>query len=140
MTGQNFCASAVESWNLMTRNAARFTVVEGIGHMFTFLGELFICCTTSFIAYLILTNSSYYQQNLHSPLTPTIVIAFLSFVIGSNFMSVYGIASDTILHCYCMDEEMNNSAVNAKRSLHDFMKIHVQERQGLLGGQLSSSV
>jgi len=138
MTGQNFFPAAWDSANLMFRNAGRFSVTAGIGHLFTFLGEMFISLTVTLIGYTIITNNTWYQQNLHSPVVPTVCFAIISYVIGSNFMSVYGIASDAILHCYCMDEEMNASAINAKKSLHDFMKVHVAEREGLLKGPLSA--
>ena len=54
-------------------------------------------------------------------------------------MSVYGTSADTILHCYCLDEEINASPINAKRTIHDFMKLNVSDREGLLKGQNSSS-
>ena len=54
-------------------------------------------------------------------------------------MSVYGTSADTILHCYCLDEEINASPINAKRTIHDFMKLNVSDREGLLRGQNSSS-
>jgi len=116
----------------MLRNAAKFAITSGIGHMFTFIGELFIAFITTLIGHSILTQVSYYEERLHSPVVPTVLIFLLSWIVGSSFMSVYGITADTILHCYCMDEEMNSDAVNAKKSLKDFMKVHVQERQGLL--------
>ena len=54
-------------------------------------------------------------------------------------MSIYGTSADTILHCYCLDEEINASPVNAKKSIHDFIKLNVSEREGLLKGANSSS-
>ena len=73
MTGQNFFPAAWDSGKLIARNAARFNVVAGIGHLFSFIGEMFICMITSLIGYLIITHSSYYQQRIHSPIVPTIV-------------------------------------------------------------------
>jgi hypothetical protein len=44
---------------------------------------------------------------MSSPLFPILFIIITSFVIGSIFMSVYGTASDALLQCYCIDEELH---------------------------------
>ena len=69
--------AAWDSGKLMMKNAARFNVAAGIGQLFSLIGELFISLTTSLIGYLIITHSSYYQERLHSPITPTIVLLSL---------------------------------------------------------------
>jgi len=46
---------------------------------------------------MILTSADYYKNKLFSPLLPTIFILGLSYIIGNIFLSVYGMAVDTIL-------------------------------------------
>lgn len=38
---------------------------------------------------------------------PAILVAFIAHYIGSVFMEVYGIAINTILHCFILDESLN---------------------------------
>jgi len=44
-------------------------------------------------------------------------------------MGVYGVSADTIVHCFAMDEEMNNgSAVHAPERLQDFAEVHLSKK------------
>jgi hypothetical protein len=40
---------------------------------------------------------------------PMLIIFVISFTIGILFMSIYGLAIDTIFICYCLDEIENPS-------------------------------
>lgn len=65
--------------------------------MFIFIGRLFVCATTTIICYAIITNATYYSDKIFSSIAPTILFVIISYVIGSLFMSVYGMAVDAIL-------------------------------------------
>jgi len=77
------------------------------------------------IGYLILTKTSL-QNDILSPFAPTLVFFFISYVIGHNFMSIYGMAADTIIHCYCIDDESHekDGAQHAPELLRQFIQSH----------------
>jgi len=37
---------------------------------------------------------------------PILVILILSYTVGSAFLNVYGLAIDSILHCFVLDEQI----------------------------------
>ena len=49
------------------------------------------------------------------------MFALISYIIGSNFMSVYGTSADTIIHCYCLDDDVNKGAQHAPEELKEFL-------------------
>ncbi len=54
-------------------------------------------------------------------------------MISHVFMSVYGCSADTIVQCYCMDEEMNGRAKNAPEIMKKFVDgAGDEKRAGLL--------
>lgn len=147
MTGDGFCKSAEDAFYLSARNAVRLGVVHGLGALFSLFGEVFISAGTAAFSYVILTQTEYYRNTVVTPAVPTLVImhfqtdnliacflqliAFVAYIIGSNFMSVYGTAADTIIHVFCMDEEAHNHcAKHAPELLVEFMHEHTNE--GLL--------
>lgn len=77
-------------------------------------GKLFIALLCTFSGYLMITNIETFSLNIYSPFVPTIVIFYdirqiffvISFVIGSLFMDVFAIGSDTILLCYCLEMDI----------------------------------
>jgi hypothetical protein len=128
MTGESFCQAAQDSFYLALRNAGRFATVHGIGALFVFFGQIFITFVASIIGYAIITQSTYFQQALYSPITPMIFFILVSLIIAHVFMSVYGVSADTIIHCFCMDEEMNTSAQNTPPALREFVDNHVSAK------------
>lgn len=46
-----------------------------------------------------------------------------SFVIAHLFMSVYSISAEAILQCYCMDQEMNGTAIHAPQVIRSHASI-----------------
>lgn len=125
MTGKSFCSAAKDAFFLALRNPVRFSIVGGIGAIFTALGRMFISLSSAIIGYMIITKSSSFHLN--SPVVPTILFAIVGFCIGSVFMSVYGTASDAILIVFTMDEEIEkehfnkSSAANCPEPLRDFI-------------------
>lgn len=95
-----------------------------VGEIFTVLGNMFIGISSTVIGYLILTQISYFADNIVSPVVPTLGFLIISFVIGSLFMNVYGMAVDSILLCYIADSELNSKSGGAKSippSLKEFL-------------------
>lgn len=107
--GTNFCQAAKDAFFLIFQNPTRFALMSGLGELFLLVGQLFITFTTTCIGYAILVNSDTYSKNLNSPLLPCIFFFFISYVISLMFMAVYGMACDTILQCFCVDEDISKS-------------------------------
>ena len=71
-----------------------------------FLGKLFIVCANAAICYALLLYWNTPKKEITSPYFPCIVAGIIGYVVGAIFMSVFSFASDTILQCFLLDEEL----------------------------------
>ena len=79
--------------------------------MFNLIGKLFISSSTGVIGYLLITRVDQYSEKLNSPILPTIVMVLIGWVVGTIFMSLYGMSGDAMLHCFALDEDLNGKVV-----------------------------
>jgi solute carrier family 44 (choline transporter-like protein), member 2/4/5 len=84
----------------------KFGFVQGFGDFYELIGEFFITLLTGYIGYVILSKAEPYKSELFSPLLPTVFIVIIAFFVGNMFMSLYSIATDSILVCSILDEEI----------------------------------
>jgi len=125
LTGKNFCLAAKDAFFLILRNPLRFGVVNGIGAIFIFFGKVFVASITALIGFLVITKWDRFSAQLYSPFIPTFVMFVFAYAIGAVFMTVYGLASDAILACFVVDEELNQKknapARHCPESLRTFL-------------------
>lgn len=65
------------------------------------------------IGYLCITNIQQFKDELSSAYLPTFFMAVVTFTVGGLFMSIYGMACDTILQCYLVDVEVNKGQASS---------------------------
>jgi len=103
----------------------RFGLVYSIGGIFMFIGRMFIVCATALLSYIMLTEWPYFYDRVSSPYFPSIVAGLIGYLVGAIFMSVFSFASDTILQCFFLDEEIgvskNRPAGNRPPIMNDFI-------------------
>jgi len=58
ISGKSFCLAAKDAFWLIYTNSGRFSIIEGIGHIFIDVGRYFIAITTTVCAYIVVTNKS----------------------------------------------------------------------------------
>lgn len=122
MTGEGFCQATQDAFHLLLRNAVRFGMVHGLANIFLFFGQLLVAITSTLLGYVIITNADSFTEELISPVTPTIFFFLSSYMVAHIFLSVYGISADAIIHCFAMDEEINDgAALHAPKELREFV-------------------
>jgi len=125
LTGKNFCAAAKDAFFLIIHNPLRFGVVSSIGSIFVFFGKVCIASASTLIGYIIITKQSAYKDSVYSPLLPSICIFVCAYAIAAVFLSIYGLAADTILACFVVDETLqkknNKGALHCPPSLEKFL-------------------
>lgn len=106
ITGKNFCSSAWNAFLLILKNALRFGTANAIGFIFNFIGVVFIGMVNGSIVYIMLHYVPAYTGLVQNWIAPSCIGIGQGLMIGIMFMSVYGFASDTILQCFLVDEEL----------------------------------
>ena len=134
LNSSSFCGAARDAFFLILRNASRFLAVGSIGAVFMFLGKWVITLGAAYIGYMIITDASPYKDEIHSPIFPMVVYILIAYTISGFFMSVYGMACDTILQCFLADEELcaknRGAPSHSPELLVDFMGRERDKDQG----------
>lgn len=107
ISGKGFISSSYEGFYLMFRNAMRFSALSAVSFILVIFGRLLIALTTAITGVLIITNVQKFKDEIYSPVVPGICFGIIAYMIGAFFLTVYANAADTILTCYCIDEEVH---------------------------------
>ena len=99
LSGESFCSSALNSFLLILKNAAKFGFVEGIATVFMFIAKFFVAILTTVTSFFVL-NAMVKVGSVYAPL---FAVFFLSFVIASIFIEIFDTGANTILQCYLLD-------------------------------------
>lgn len=110
LTGKNFCSSAMAAFILALKNSSSFIITNGIGYLIQLLGKLSITTGNVLIAYIMLTQLEGVSAGAQSPFPPLLIVAVVSYVMASIFMSVYAITSLTLLQCLYADVDLCKQA------------------------------
>jgi solute carrier family 44 (choline transporter-like protein), member 2/4/5 len=108
LEGKSFCSAARDAFYLSYRNLALFGIVKSLANIFVLFSSLMISSLTALVGYLLITNIDQYSTSIYSPVIPTIAFWFIGLIISLIFMTVYGIAADTLCVCLSIDKEINN--------------------------------
>jgi len=128
LASENFCTSAFNAFVLILKHSAKFTMVQGIGNIFMFLGKMTIASLTTLIGFLIIENWVQIEESLNSPVLPLLVIFFISYTVGAVFISVFSVSSNAILQCFLIDtdiseQEGREGAKHRPESLYNFIRL-----------------
>ena len=93
LTGESYCTSAINSFILILKNAAKFGFVEGIAGCFMFIAKFFISIMTTLVSYFVMNA----MVKVSDPYGPLFVIFLLSYMVASIFIEIFDTGANTIL-------------------------------------------
>lgn len=121
ITGKNFCASARESFYLIVRCAGQFAISHSTTKFFIGLGKTFIVTLCCVIGYMFITKIEPYKSEIYEPIFLTIVFAIASYPIASAFMTLFEMAANTLLVCYCIEIDLAKGRSRCPSGLKVFL-------------------
>ena len=102
LSGEGYCSSAINSFILILKNAAKFGFVEGIAGCFMFIAKFFIATITTLVSFFVMNA----MVKVSSPYAPLLVIFLISYLIATIFIEIFDTGANTILQCYLLDREV----------------------------------
>ncbi|GBN50088.1 Choline transporter-like protein 1 [Araneus ventricosus] len=102
--GDSFCASARKSFGSLTANILKIAAVDCIGDFILFIGKMGVTISIALIALEILKN----VDGLNYIWIPVAISCVFAFLCCHCFLSVYEMAIDTLMLCFCEDCQMND--------------------------------
>ena len=121
LKGDSFCTAAWEGFGLIVRNLGRFTALTAIGSIFSIIGTIFIAVASGVIGYFVITEVSYFSDDLNSCVLPVVLFIIIGLILGLVTMNIFGVSGDALMHSFLLDEEINKGQAKAFPELQKFM-------------------
>jgi hypothetical protein len=106
LSNESFCSSAINAFLITLKNSVKFAMVDGMAHIFMFIGKTCITVSTTFLGFLLIKPMLPEGQSITNPFVPMLVIALISYMISAVFIGIFDASANTILQCYLMDMDM----------------------------------
>jgi hypothetical protein len=103
--GKKFCFAAKDAFWLIFRNAARIAICAMLAPFVRKFGVLFIMVFTTYFGYQLLM--AVFADEISTPYGACFIYLLIGNVVGRLVMNVFGMAVDTALQCFVIDEELN---------------------------------
>lgn len=113
----NFCDSAKAGFYMSIRNASRFTALSLSSFLLTIVGKGLVTALNVFICYLIIG-----AMGIGNAPVFCFLVGIIAFFVSSIFMEIYEFSSQTILHCFVMDSEIEGPKQKTPDSLRPFLE------------------
>ena len=128
ISGNNFCESAKEGFYLVLRSTTQFAITHGTTRVFMAVGKVLIIAITCFMGYLAITEIADYRNKIYSPVFLTVLFGVASYPIASAFLTLFEMAANTILMCYCMELDLvKNGNPRCPPGLKNFLRNYMSE-------------
>lgn len=105
--GDGFAHSVCSSFALVWRNLFRVAAVNTVSSIIFIMCKVSVALMNAGIVCGVLTFHPYYKDTLSSPLGPTMMVLFSTYVVASLFFIVFSSTIDTMFLCFLVDSEVN---------------------------------
>lgn len=119
-----FCKAAWDSFCLALRHAGRFSSAGMIGSIMMLLGKGTIMSFSAALTYILI---KYQYPEVSQPLVGSAIVAMVSYLVASLFLSVFSFSCTALLHCFIMAEDQGYNATTPK-SLQPFLDLSDEQK------------
>ena len=119
----------MDGFFLMLRNALRFGLSVTIFNVFAFMGRALISLGTCFFGYFLVTRIDRFSLKIYDTTPFILIFLATSYLISGVFMAVWNLACQTILHCFCIDEEVGEAKGGKAKYVPGPLKDFVDSRK-----------
>ncbi|CAM9763460.1 choline transporter-like protein 1 isoform X2 [Lampetra fluviatilis] len=98
-SGTDFCASALEVFELLSSRPLRIVPLVAQGNLLVFLAKMLVVAVTAFFSILVLN----FQPNYHLWVVPLGLVCLLAFLVAGCLLSLLSSVSDALLVCFLLD-------------------------------------
>ena len=127
----NFCGAAKKCVEVMTTNFVSFAVLSGVVNLFLIFGTILISVGVTLIGKLLLVLYGKWRNIEFETIGPLFIIFLIAFIVSLLFNEIFEISSDTMLHCFVLEESSKITSRNCPdkiRSIVDDMNPHQKLR------------
>lgn len=108
VTGESFCSAAWNGFLLNLKHGMKFAFANVIAKLFIFIGKVGIVCGNCFTLVFIMDYITKDSEEVKSIWGPVILVAFVTYLAASLFLSLFEEAVMALLTALCCDLDMND--------------------------------
>lgn len=105
----------------MTEYFLTFATLSGLVELFLIMGTIIISLTVTFLGYYLLKWYGDLMNVQFETIGPIIIILIISITVSLLFNNIFEISADTMLHCYILEDRLNQRLKYAEYSCPDKM-------------------
>lgn len=124
VNGTHFCKSACDAIATLASNALRVIAINSVGAFVLFLGKVMVVAITAGTGGIFMMK---YHPNLTYVLAPLSIVAIFSYLIAHCFISIYEMAIDTLLLCFCEDCRVNDGSPGSEYFMSKSLMVYVKK-------------
>eukprot|EP00299_Pterocystis_sp_00344_P017473 c8748_g1_i1.p1 GENE.c8748_g1_i1~~c8748_g1_i1.p1 ORF type:complete len:581 (-),score=121.13 c8748_g1_i1:23-1606(-) len=124
----SFCEGAHASFKVLSANMDKVFAVNSVGDFFLFICKISVSSLSALLCVVILQN---HFTEVENRAAPAMIVFLLSYLIGCNFFGTIELSIDTILICFCHEEEQVQANPNYKPYMSDDLKQFIESSQKL---------
>ena len=119
ISGDSFCTSAWNGFLLNVKHGLKFYWANFLANAFILLGKVAIIVLNLGSLYLIMKYvTKDIDEGVHLG-APMIVVGFVTFMTASLFLGLFDEAVIALLHCLCVDTDLNGEPIHGPPTFHD---------------------
>lgn len=123
LTGKSFASSARRAFAVLSFNAFKVTAVNTIGDFLLFLSKILIVLITLWTGAKLVQDR---QPELTFVWSPLIVSGLSAYFVAHCFLSVYEMAIDALLICYCENRKAQEGDGNSALPASNTSRVLIQ--------------
>jgi hypothetical protein len=124
----SFCEGAHHSFKVLSDNMDKVFAINTVGDFLLFVCKFTVALFSGLICMVILDK---HYPEVANPTIPAMLCAALSFVVAAQFFGTVEMAIDTILICFCHEEDRVNDDPNYQPYMSDDLKAFIERHQAL---------
>ncbi|XP_039264968.2 choline transporter-like protein 1 [Styela clava] len=124
VNGTHFCKSACDAVATLMSNALRVIAINSVGTFILFLGKLLVVAITAGIGGVVVMR---FHPNLTYIAAPVGIVAIFAYLIAHCFLSIYEMAIDTLLLCFCEDCRVNDGTPGREYFMSKSLMAYVKK-------------
>jgi hypothetical protein len=123
-----FCEAAKTAMHVIIQEGSAMAVLNGATYVFSFFGSVLITLSTGGAVYLVASHWPYEdftgkdsENAVTDVMAVTVVAMLIGFIVSAIFMSVFDMASDTLLYCVGFDRLKGHRCPTAPPELQELI-------------------
>lgn len=120
VSGDSFCMSAWNAFLLHMKHCLKFGFAKFLASMFIFIGKVSLVVVNCCSLFMIMKFVTHDVEEVSSIMAPVVVVAAMSYVTASIFLSLFDESALAMITCLAIDTDVNEEPKFGPPTFYNF--------------------